>query len=236
MTWPAVQTCEMWVSDLAICCLSSRDLGGCNCRSFSERIATYSVVFVTIDEHFPPPLPGHIRRDLLKFARRALTLNLHRIVRNLILEQPTRVLPPPQHKLRVRLLRLNDRFFDIIVNRRLNSTHEPRAHVDSLRSQAQRSSQTLAVREPAAGDERHRHSLASAREEDEVRDIALANMASAFEAVDREEIYAEFDRAQRVSDGRTLVQNDTGRVGFFQLLDDRARAVARGFYDADAFV
>jgi hypothetical protein len=221
--------------------LSGRYFDDRNSCNFSKeekgsKQATYAIFLVAVDKDLSSSLSRHVRRDLFEFARRALTLDLQRIRSDLVLKHTARVRPPAQHKLGIRLLRLNNSFLDVIVNRRLNSAHEARAHVDSLSTQAQSSSETLAISEPAAGDERHRHSLASAREENEVRNIALANVAGAFEAVDREEIHTKLHSAQRMPNRRALVQNHTRRVSLFQLLDDRARAVASSFDNADALV
>ena len=131
-------------------------------------------------------------------------------------------------------MRRDDRVFDLRVDRRLNRAHEPGPHVDPLRAQTQRCREPLPVREAARGDEGHCERLPRSAQEDEVRDIRFADVARAFEAVDREEIDAEFDCGLRVPDGGAFVQD--GAVGGFELLDDWARAVAGGFDDRDAFV
>ena len=131
-------------------------------------------------------------------------------------------------------MRRDDCVFDLRVDRRLNCAHEPRPHVDPLRAQAQRCREPLPVREAARGDEGHCERLPRPAQEDEVRDIRFADVARAFEAVDREEIHTEFDGGLRVPNGGAFVED--GAVGGFELLDDWARAVAGGFDDRDAFV
>jgi hypothetical protein len=194
----------------------------------------YTMLLVAILEHLASTFTRDVWRNLLELARRALTLDLDRVGRDLVLEQPTGVFPPAQNELRVRLLRINNSLLDVLVDRGFDRAHETGTHVNALSSQGQRSGQTLPVRETSRSDERHSHSLASARQQDEVGNVALTDVAGAFEAINREEVDAEFDGAQGVADRGALVQDDTGRVGFFQLLDDGAWAVAGGFHDADS--
>jgi hypothetical protein len=53
----------------------------------------------------------------------------------------------------------------------------------------------VAVSEAPAGNERQLEGLARLAKKDEVGDIALANMASAFKAIDAKEVDAEFNGA-----------------------------------------
>ena len=191
-------------------------------------------ILIPIHKHLSPPLPTHQRAHLLELPRRTLLLDLHRLIRNLILEQPARVLPPAQHQLRVRLLRIHNRLLDILMDRRLDRAHEPRPHVDPLGPKRQRRRQPLPIRKTTACNKRHLQTLPRAREQDEVRDVALADVARALEAVDGEEVDAEFDRGDGVPDGGALVQD--GAAGGFEHLDDRTGAVAGGLDDLDAFV
>lgn len=92
-------------------------------------------VLIPINKHFAPSLPAHQRRHLLKLARGAFLLNLHCLLRHLVLEQSRGIFPSPQHELRISLLRIDNCLFDGHVNRRLDRTHEPRPHVDALRAQ-----------------------------------------------------------------------------------------------------
>ena len=118
-----------------------------------------AVVHVPVDKHLPPALPAHVRRHLLEFTARAFPLDPHCVLGDFVPEQPARVPPPPQHELRVRFLRVHDGGFDVVVDRRLDRAHEPRAHVDPLRAQRQGRSEALPVREAARGDEGHRQAL-----------------------------------------------------------------------------
>ena len=191
------------------------------------------MIRVAIDKDLATALPTHVRSHLFEFARLARSLDFDRFPRDLVPEQARRVLPPPQHEFRIRLLRRDNRVFDLRVDRRLNRAHEPRAHVDPLRAQAQRRRQPLPVREAARGDERHRERLARSAQQDEVRDVGFADVARALEAVDGEEVDAEVDGGLRVSDGGAFVQD--GAVGGFELLNDWAGAVAGSFDDRDPF-
>lgn len=132
---------------------------------------TYAVIYIAVDKHLSPPLPAHIRCDLLELARRRLLLDPDRLLRDLVREQPRRILPPPQHQLRVRLLRIHNRLLDLDVYRRLDRTHEPRPHVDALGAQAQRSREALPVREATRRDERDAEGLARSAQQDEVGDV-----------------------------------------------------------------
>lgn len=67
--------------------------------------------------------------------------------------------------------------------------------------------------------------LGGTSQEDEVRDVGLADMARGFEAVDRHENDAEFFGRERVADGDALVDNDGARG--LQLFDGGAGRVAR---------
>lgn len=189
---------------------------------------------VTILENLASSLARNVRRNLLELARLALALDLDGVGRDLVLEQPTGVLPPAQDKLRIGLLRVDNGLFDVLVDRGFHRAHESGAHVDALGTKAQRSSQALSVRETSRGNERNSHGLAGTGQQDEVGDVALANVAGAFEAVDGEEVDAELHGAQRVPDCGALVQNDTRGVGFLQLLDDGTWAVAGGLHNANA--
>jgi hypothetical protein len=189
---------------------------------------------VPVDEHLPPALARHIRRHLLELPRCALPLDLQRALRDLILEQAGRVGPPSQHERRVDLARVDDRLLDILVNGGLNRGHEPSPHVDALGAERQRGSEALPVGEAATGNKRDAQALTCPAEEDEVRDIRLTDVAGALEAVDAEEIDAEFDGRLRVADCGAFVQNYTA-VGFEQF-DYGAGTIACGLDDLDALV
>lgn len=194
------------------------------------------MIWIAVEEDLSSSLARHIRRDLLKLARRALPLDLDRILRDLVLEQPTRILPPPQHKLRIRLLSLDNALLDIIMNRRLNRAHKPRAHIDPLSAQTQRSSKSLPVRKPTRSNKRHRHRLPRAGKQDEVRNIALAHMTGTFKPINAQKVHTQLHRTQSMPNRRTLVQNHTRRVRLLQHLDHRARTIARRLHNPDAFL
>jgi hypothetical protein len=185
---------------------------------------TYAKVRVAVQEDLSPALPADVLGDLLELASRARLLDINSLQRDLVGEQTRRVLPAAQHKRRVRLLRIDNRLLDVLVDRRLDGAHEARAHVDTACAERQRSSETLAVGKAARGDEGHAERLAGAAQQDEVGDVCLADVASALEAIDGEEVDAELDGRLRVADRGALVQ-DRG-AGGLQLLDDRPGAVA----------
>lgn len=132
---------------------------------------TYTIVRITINKDLPAPLPAHIRRDLSKLARLALPLDLERLLGDLVLVQAGGVGPPAQDERSVGLLGLDDLPLDVLVDRRLDRAHEPRAHVDAARAQAQRRRQPLPVGETARRDEGHLEGLPGAAEQDEVGDV-----------------------------------------------------------------
>lgn len=192
------------------------------------------IVHVPVDKDLPPALPAHKRRHLLEFPALALPLHLHGLLGDLVAEQAACVAPPPQHELRVRLLRLDDGPLNVVVDGGFERAHEARAHVDALGPERQRCGEPLPVREAPAGDEGHRQALPGPAQQDEVCDVALAHVARALEAVDRQEIHPEVDGALRVPDRGAFVQD--GAAGGFQLLDDRAGGVTGRLDDPDARV
>ena len=194
----------------------------------------HAIVLVSVQKHLPPTRPRNIRLHLLELARAALLLDLQRRLGDFVAEQPAGVLPPAQHEVGVCLLRIDNRLLDVVVDGRLDGAHEARAHVDALCAQGQRGREALAVGKPAARDEGNAEALARPAQEDEVRDVVLADVAGALEPVDREEVDAEFDGGLGVADRRALVQDD--RVVLLEHLDYGAGRVAGGFDDADAFV
>lgn len=199
-----------------------------------EKGKTHAKFWVSIDKHLLAPLAAHIRRHLCKLARLALLLNLEGIQRHLVLEQPRRVGPPPQQQRRVRLLRLDNRLLDVLVNGRLDGAHEARAHVDAACAEHQRRRQALTVCEAARRDKGRIERLPRAAQQDEVCNVALADVARTLEAVDAEEINTQFDGALGVADGGALVQDDD--AGGLELADDGAGRVTGGLDDLDALV
>ena len=190
-------------------------------------------IHIPIQEDLTSPLPTDQGRHLRKLAGAALPLDPHRLLRHAIREQATRILPAAQHELGIRLVGIDDRLFDIDVDGRFKRAHEASPHIDTSGAESEGSSKALAVSEAAAGDEGDGEALTRAAQQDEVRDVALADVAGAFEAVDGEEVDAQFGGGLRVSNRRAFVED--GAVGGFEELDYGTRAVARGFDDFDAF-
>lgn len=163
------------------------------------RRRTHPIFDIARSENLPPPLPTNIRGHILKLPTHTLPLHLHRLPRNSIPKKPTRVPPPPKHQLRVLLPRLDNRLLHIPMNRRFNRAHKPGPHINPTSPQTQRGRQTLPVRKPARGNERHAleprplllprrlpprgKRLPRPTQQDEIRDVTLADMSRALEAV-----------------------------------------------------
>lgn len=195
---------------------------------------TYSVINVTLQENLATTLAADQRRDLFEIARRALLLDLGGLAGDLVAEETSGVLPAAHDQRRVGLLCLYDGFFNILMDWRFDRAHEARAHVDSLRAQRQGSRQPVPISKTAGRDEGRAQFLTCAAEQNEVCEVMLAHMATALEAVDREEIDAETDSSLGVADRRALV--DHGDARFFQRLNYRARVVACRLDNLDALV
>lgn len=198
-----------------------------------EKKLTYTKIWITVNKHLPTTLPAHKRCNLLELARLTLLLNARGFQRDFILEQTRGVLPPTHHKRGIRFLCFHNRFLDIVMNRRLDRAHKPRAHIDSFGPQRQRRRQTLSVRKPARCNKGDIDLLPRTAQEDEIREVVLAHVARALEAVDGQEIHAQSLRGFCVADGGAFVEDDD--VGLFQLLDYGARTVAGCFDDFDTF-
>ena len=128
----------------------------------------------------------------------------------------------------------DDGILYVLVHWRLNGAHEPRAHVNAARAEAQGRRETLAVGEATASDEGYVEGLSGFAEEDEVCNVTLADMAGALEAVDAEEIDAELDGALGVLDARALVQDDD--ASGLELLNHGSRRVACRLDNLDALI
>lgn len=197
-------------------------------------MGTYAEIHISVDEDLPPSLPAHEWRDVLELPAGAGAFGLHSLLGDFVPEQPGRVLPSPQHELRIGFLRIDNRLLHVLMDRRFDRAHEACAHVDALSAKAQRRRQPLAVCEPTGGDERHAEGLSRAAQENEVRDVRLAYVPRTLETVDGEEIDAELDGRLRVADGGAFMQD--GAIGRFQLADHRAWAVPGCLNNRDPFV
>lgn len=185
---------------------------------------TYTIIRVTGDENLSSPLSANIWCDLFEFAGCALPLDFRGLFSSFVLEQSSSVLPSSEYELGIVLRCLNDLLLDIQVDWCFDSAHEPSSHVDAFSAQAQSGCKTLPICETSRCNERHIDGLSGSAKENEVGDIRLANVASTLEAVNAQEINAKLDRALRMSDGGTLVENyDTNSL---QHLDDWARRVS----------
>lgn len=158
---------------------------------------TYTILRVTIDENLSAPCAANKRCNLGELPTGTLLLDLQRLVRDLVAIQPRGVLPAPQYQGRVRLLRAHDLLLDVLVDGRLNGTHETRAHIDAAGSEAQCRSEPLSVGEAAGGDEGGLEGLSCTREKDEVGDVRFADMAEKL-LVNIEDIVATARGKQRM--------------------------------------
>ena len=193
-----------------------------------------ALINISRDKDLPSALPAHKPGHLLELPRLTLPLDLRGLHRWLVLVQPTGIFPPSQDQFRIRLLRPHNLFLHIQVDRRLDRAHEARPHVNALGPETQCRSEALPVREAAARDERHVQALACSAQQNEIRDVALAHVSRALEAVDAEEVDAELDGRLCMADGGAFVED--GAVCGLELLDDGAGRVAGRFDDRDAFV
>lgn len=73
-----------------------------------------------------------------------------------------------------------------------------------------------------------------AREEDEVRDVAFADVAGTFESVYGEEVYTELDGTLGVADRGAFMED--GTIGCLQLFDHGPGTVACCFDYSDALI
>lgn len=189
---------------------------------------------VTVDEDLLTTLTRDEGRNLAELAGSALLLDLEGVSGDLVLEETGGVLPAAQQQRCVVLIRLNNLLLDVLVDGRLDSAHEARAHVDTASAKRQSSSKALSVSKAARGNEGDLEGLAGAAKENKVGDVAFADVAGALEAVNGEEVDAELDGAQGVADGGALVQDND--AGLLELRDDGARRVTGRLDNLDALV
>ena len=177
---------------------------------------TYSKIFVSVQEHLPPTLSTDILRDLLKLARRALLLYFSCSIRDLVLEEPGSIRPPPHQKLGIILARINNSLFDVLMDGRLHGTHESRTHVNPTSTQTERCSEGSAIRHATGSDIRDSFArlwvdelFSRTVEQNKVWNVVFSDMATTFEAVDAEEVHTHFDCGDGVADGSAFVEDDT---------------------------
>lgn len=195
---------------------------------------TYTIVRVTVQEDLTTTLAAHIGSNLSKVTSCALLLNLKSVLGHLVSEQAGSVLPPTQHKSGISLLRLDDSLLNILVNRSLDGAHEASTHVNTLGTESQRSSQTVAISETTRSNERNAEVLTGTAQENEVGDIVLADVTGTLEAIDGEEINTQLHGGLGVADGGALVEDGDARL--LELLDDGAGVVAGSLDDLDALI
>lgn len=195
---------------------------------------TYTVLWVTIDKHLLSSLAANQRRDFAKLARLALLFNLERVEGNLVLEQAAGVAPPSQQQSGVVLIALDNGLFDVLVHRGLDGSHEPCAHVDTRCTKQQGSGQAVAIGKTTTSNEGDLEGLTGSTQQNEVGDVALANVAGTLEAVNGQEVDAELNGALGMANGSALVEDND--AGLLQLLDDRAGRVACRLDNLDTLV
>jgi len=116
------------------------------------------------------------------------------------------------------------------MGRRLLRGNKPRAHVDAVGAECQRGDKAPAIRHAARCHKRDLQLLGNPRQQDHVRDVVFARMATAFEAVDADRIAADPLGGQRMTHRRAFVDDlDPMRL---QGRDVLRRVAASGFDDA----
>jgi hypothetical protein len=95
----------------------------------------------------------------------------------------------------------------VVVHRRFLGRDEARAHVHALGAQRERRDERAAVGHTARGDERDIELLRGARQQDEVRDIVLAGMTAALEAIHADGVAADLLGLERVPHRCALVND-----------------------------
>lgn len=201
-------------------------------RTLEENCSTYTKVLVSVQEYLTSSLSAYKFSDLLELAGCAGLLDVHGLERDLVCEKSRCVLPTPKDKSGVGFLCVDDGLLDVVVDGCFDSAHEARTHVDTTGTESQRGGQTLTVCETSRRDEWNTtQRLPGSAEQDEVGNVCLANMSSAFEAVNGQEVNAKLDRRLCVSDGGALVQDDS--ASSLELLDDWSRAVSRRLNNID---
>ena len=119
------------------------------------------------------------------------------------------------------------------MDRRLDRTHKPRAHIfTALTRPARTSPRTRPVREAPRNNKRHAQTLPRPAQQDEIRDIVLGNMSRTLKTIDRQKIFAELDGALRVADRGALVEHD---AAVFLYVSDGGPGDCSGLDDADSF-
>jgi hypothetical protein len=163
---------------------SGPDLLQSACEHVNGDDGTYTKVWVTVQEHLTTSLSTDVFCNFLELACLALLLDVNGLERNFVGEQSRGVLPPPKDKRGVCFLRVDDGLLDVVVYGRLDSAHESSAHVDTTGAERKGSSQTLTICETSGCDEWYAKRLPRLAQQDEVCDIRLPNVSSAFEAID----------------------------------------------------
>ena len=185
MTWPAVQTCEVGRGNVLVRVGRKRKKG---------KGGTYTVVWIAVEEYLTATLARDKRGDFFEFPGETFALNADGFFGDTVTEQTAGVAPAAEDELGIGLVGRDDGGFDVGVDGRLDRTHKAGAHVDALCAEAQRCGKSLAVCEPAAGNEGNStETLSCAAEENEVSDVAFAYVAGALESVDGEEVDPELD-------------------------------------------
>src|SRR3546814_20845131 len=106
---------------------------------------------------------------------------------------------------------------------------------DVCSSDLERGDEAAAVAEAARGEHRDLHLVGRRGDQDQPRDIILAGMARAFEAVDRDAVAARLLRRQRVAPRGAFVE-DGDTVGLPPRPDLAHRLGARGTATLDPAV
>ena len=90
----------------------------------------------------------------------------------------------PHDEPRVEFARVDQRPLDVLVHRRLFRGDEARPHVDAVGAERERGDERPSIRHATRGNERNPQLFGGARQQDEIRHVVFARMATALEAVD----------------------------------------------------
>ena len=188
-------------------------------------------VGVAILKDLTPAAPGHQLADVLEGRRRCAR---SQPPRSEIAFLATRAVLRSVRKMSCvcALVVGDDLLLDRLVDRRLDRAHEAGAHVDRVGAERQRGDQAAGVAEAARGDDRDRTSCRPPPGSAPGRDVVLARVAGALEAVDRDGVDAERLGLDRVADRRRLV--DHLDAVLLEVLDVLDRVGAGRLDDLDA--
>ena len=161
-----------------------------------------------------------------------LALDLEQLIDALVLQHALGVAQRAHDEAGIELGRSDQRLLHVGMDRRFLGRDEARAHVHAGGAHRQRGDEAACIRHAAGGHERYLQFVRRTRQQDHVRDVVLAGMAAAFEAVDADRVAADLLGFQRMPHRGAFVDHlDAGGLQRGHVL---LRAAARGLDDPDA--